>query len=318
MATRLSVGRNDADIQVIASRCTRGELTAYQQLRYIAITAPDRVFQLAGYIVADATAVETPKHGRRKAYLASLVRKQIIVPLDRSCSRTQRYLIGCITQNTFYYVSWLDEVFDWGRGLALPHEASHQASNRAIRPSRSETPQTLMDKGFVPCHPNRSSSYRLPDEYLSISGEASRPSARKQHAPSRRPAKQKAPSERDRQITQLATAFSRLTGTFPNLSHRFRNVWKEMLSYCGYTETREIMFATWKARARLLNPDFPVLTVHSVKYYATVYWRRDPKHYSRRRRLHWIKVSPMPLVYVRISSLTQADVSSRTLIRRLI
>jgi hypothetical protein len=306
MPKRPSFGANETDIRLIADRCTYAEFTAYQQLRYRAITLPDLAFHLAGYLVADASAVDTPKHGRRKAHLASLVRKGIIVALDRSHSRTQRYLIGCIHDDVCYYISWLDEVFDWNTGLAFsPHDASHQASTRAIRPARSETPQTLMDKGFAPFHPNRSSSYRLPagNEDLSIVREASRVRNRKPAAPTRGPAKRKALSKRDQQITQLANDFSRLAGTLPNLSPRFRKIWAELLSYCGYAETRQLMFATWKARTRLLNSSFPVLTVHNIKYYATMFWVRDAAHPSRQRRLRWIGVVPMSLTHGRLSSL---------------
>jgi hypothetical protein len=269
-------GRAKADAQrelaEITRRCSSAELLMLLMLRSEAQTEPEIDFLSKGYLVANASAAITKKHGRRKAHLANLINKGLIVALDRSRSRKQRYLVGCIYEESRYYASWLDEVFGWGRGIEFANlQASREASNRAMRPTRAETPQSLMDKGFVPLRPNRSSSYGLPvraDPSISASGaSASRPS--KRDTPVSGPVKRKSQSAQDRQIELLAGKLSRLSGVLPNTSGKSRAIWTQLVDFYGFDQMILIIAETWKHRHTLLNSDFPTLTVHNVIYYAS-------------------------------------------------
>jgi len=146
--------RNTPDLRAAVERTTRAEALEYAALRAFSFTLTEPKFLAAGYIVVNATDIPSKRHGRRKSHRANLVRKQLIVPLSPSRSRQQLYLIGCVYEGESHYVLWLDEIFAWGRHIDLPcSEAPREASIRAIRPTRRETPQMLMDKGFVPLRP---------------------------------------------------------------------------------------------------------------------------------------------------------------------
>jgi len=265
-------GDSQSDPAEITNRCTPAELRVLQKLRSQAELTPEIDFLSKGYLVVNASATQTGRHGRRKAHLANLINKGLVVALDRSHSRRQRYLVGCIYEERRYYGSWLSEVFGWGGGITLAtFQASHQASNRAMRPTRAETPQSLMDKGFAPLRPNRPSSYGLPpgaDPSISANGASrSRPSSRGNTVSG--PAKRKARSEQDRQIELLAGKLSRLSGVLPNTSGKSRVIWAQLLNFYGFDQMILIIAETWKHRHTLLNPDFPTLTVHNVIYYAS-------------------------------------------------
>jgi hypothetical protein len=259
------------DLAEITHRCSPAELRVLSTLRSLAQLTPEIDFLSKGYLVVNASATKTRRHGRRKAHLANLINKGLVVALDRSHSRRQRYLVGCIYEESRYYGSWLDEVFGWGGGITLAtFQASRQASNRAMRPSRAETPQSLMDKGFAPLRPNRPSSYSLPPGAdLSISeseASPSRPSKRNTRVSG--PVKRRRQSAQDRQIELLAGKLSRLSGVLPNTSGKSRAIWTQLLDFYGFDQMVLIIAETWKHRHTLLNRDFPTLTVHNVIYYA--------------------------------------------------
>jgi hypothetical protein len=137
-----------------SARLTLGENVQYEALVLLSFTAAEPTFLAAGFIVVNASELPTKRHGRLRCHRANLVRKRHIVPLSPSRSRTQLYLLGCVCEGKSYCVSWLEEIFALGMQIDLPgREASREASSRAVRPTQRETPQSLMDKGFMPSRP---------------------------------------------------------------------------------------------------------------------------------------------------------------------
>ena len=244
--------------QLLLQHCTTAESRVYEDLLRAAGRAPQETFLAGGYIVADSRLMETPNHGRRKSHIASLIAKEVIVPLNPARSHTQLYLLGCIVADETFFVSWIKEI----QTLKVPVQVqsaldSFQVSKRGLRPTAPETLKSLIYKGFAPSCP-RDPSFNTAQARKQNSGAAVRPEPT--------PPRKNASSRLQRHA--LAAEISRLSDTPVDARGASWAQLGYLITDYGFDEVLKIVHEAWSARATLLSAEYPTFTAQSVWFYA--------------------------------------------------
>ncbi|HEY1682873.1 MAG TPA: hypothetical protein VGF98_14600 [Candidatus Tumulicola sp.] len=251
------------DLRIPLVSCTAAEVRVYATFLRAAMNNPAPDFLADGYLVVDRGATATKKHGRYKAHIANLVRKQLLVPLNPSASRNQYYLVGCRYDGSNLFASWIQTSIAW-RFARTPEPTATQYSKRAVRPRQAERPNTLKFKGFFPCEPIALSLNSNPQKY---SEPARQTRARRSGTDLSSHRKSPNGSSYEQRLA-LASEIAKLTQTPSISTGKHGKLLDGLIRTHGYAVTLKIVHEAWHDRDSLLTDQYPMFTAQTVYFYA--------------------------------------------------